>query len=241
MILATIASFTLVAIARIAFKATWTQKAEYTNSVFKCAIFKTLVVAGIFLWCSSESKHSHAIVKHYREKHNIKNKWISEKFYKKENSRRKLASCEATTDQKTCDASDSCAWCTSAAVPSGCKSLSDAKFLPSAVFKCDKISAEDKLNHRYKVHNAEWHQTNEDEEYDFDSRKRGMGQCPFKIALAILMIGYFYCMKQFEYALEAYAKIGGFKKVAFTKCMEKKFAEETPVYNYSQVSRDSMV
>eukprot|EP00948_MAST-09A_sp_MAST-9A-sp1_P001893 g1893.t1 len=39
--------------------------------------------------------------------------------------------------QKTCDADKACAWCESAAVPSSCHTMKDAKSLPSSVFKCD--------------------------------------------------------------------------------------------------------
>ena len=43
------------------------------------------------------------------------------------------------TDKTECDASPACAWCDSAAVPSSCNTLEDAKSLPPAVFECDKI------------------------------------------------------------------------------------------------------
>jgi hypothetical protein len=42
------------------------------------------------------------------------------------------------TTQTSCDADAGCTWCMSAAVPSSCKSLADAKGLPPAVFKCDQ-------------------------------------------------------------------------------------------------------
>ena len=48
--------------------------------------------------------------------------------------------CEtAYADQSSCDGDATCSWCESAAVPSGCKTLEDAKSLPPAVFKCDKV------------------------------------------------------------------------------------------------------
>lgn len=50
--------------------------------------------------------------------------------------------CEAIGDDKSCDASDKCAWCKSAAVKPACKDLEDAKKLPSSIFQCDKISDE---------------------------------------------------------------------------------------------------
>ena len=43
-------------------------------------------------------------------------------------------------DQKSCDAAADCSWCISAAVKPACNSLEDAKKLPPAVFKCDKVS-----------------------------------------------------------------------------------------------------
>jgi len=45
------------------------------------------------------------------------------------------------SDQSSCDADAACSWCVSAAVRPACNSLADAKSLPSAVFKCDKVSA----------------------------------------------------------------------------------------------------
>ncbi|KAF8065562.1 Vacuolar-processing enzyme [Scenedesmus sp. PABB004] len=39
--------------------------------------------------------------------------------------------------QAACDASAACTWCQSAAVPSSCYTLDQAKRLPAAVFKCD--------------------------------------------------------------------------------------------------------
>ena len=48
--------------------------------------------------------------------------------------------CEAIGAQDSCDASDKCSWCKSAAVKSACKDLATAKSLPSAVFQCDKLS-----------------------------------------------------------------------------------------------------
>lgn len=41
-------------------------------------------------------------------------------------------------DQSSCNAKDECTWCKSAAVPSSCYTRAQAKFLPAAVFKCDK-------------------------------------------------------------------------------------------------------
>ena len=43
------------------------------------------------------------------------------------------------TTQATCDAVANCAWCKSAAVPSSCNTLTNAKALPPAVFACDKV------------------------------------------------------------------------------------------------------
>ncbi|KAF6264316.1 hypothetical protein COO60DRAFT_1485523 [Scenedesmus sp. NREL 46B-D3] len=41
-------------------------------------------------------------------------------------------------DQAACHALDECTWCKSAAVPSSCYTRAQAKFLPPAVFQCDK-------------------------------------------------------------------------------------------------------
>jgi hypothetical protein len=43
------------------------------------------------------------------------------------------------TTKASCDADPACSWCTSAAVPSACNTLADARGLPPAVFTCDKI------------------------------------------------------------------------------------------------------
>ena len=45
-------------------------------------------------------------------------------------------------NQKECDADAGCAWCKSAAVPSSCNTLEDAKRLPAGVFICDKVGEE---------------------------------------------------------------------------------------------------
>jgi len=48
--------------------------------------------------------------------------------------------CRSTySDQNSCDADAGCSWCTSGAVKPACNSLEDAKSLPPAVFKCDKV------------------------------------------------------------------------------------------------------
>ncbi|KAJ1459030.1 hypothetical protein M885DRAFT_613933 [Pelagophyceae sp. CCMP2097] len=50
--------------------------------------------------------------------------------------------CDAEfSDQAPCDADAACAWCTSRAVPAGCKALEDAKALPASIFQCDKVHA----------------------------------------------------------------------------------------------------
>ena len=50
--------------------------------------------------------------------------------------------CRGTySNQSACDADDACSWCSSAAVRSSCNTVADAKSLPAAVFKCDKLSA----------------------------------------------------------------------------------------------------
>lgn len=41
-------------------------------------------------------------------------------------------------EQAACDALDECTWCKSAAVKSSCYTRAQAKFLPPAVFQCDK-------------------------------------------------------------------------------------------------------
>jgi hypothetical protein len=50
--------------------------------------------------------------------------------------------CRANSDQSSCDAAG-CSWCTSFAVANACNSVDDAKKLPSAVFVCDNLSAND--------------------------------------------------------------------------------------------------
>ena len=44
-------------------------------------------------------------------------------------------------DENSCNADAACSWCSSAAVKSSCNELADARHLPSAVFKCSKLSA----------------------------------------------------------------------------------------------------
>jgi hypothetical protein len=52
--------------------------------------------------------------------------------------------CRSTySDQSSCDADALCSWCTSGAVKPACNSLEDAKTLPPAVFKCDKVAVEE--------------------------------------------------------------------------------------------------
>ena len=46
-------------------------------------------------------------------------------------------------DADSCNADAACSWCTSFAVANACNELTDARTLPSAVFKCSKLSAVD--------------------------------------------------------------------------------------------------
>ncbi|KAL1524464.1 hypothetical protein AB1Y20_019358 [Prymnesium parvum] len=48
--------------------------------------------------------------------------------------------CDAISDQEKCDASG-CSWCKAGAVPDSCKTIEEAKQLPSAVFQCDNIES----------------------------------------------------------------------------------------------------
>lgn len=48
-------------------------------------------------------------------------------------------------DENSCNADAACSWCKSAAVASSCNELADARNLPSAVFQCSKLSAEEFL------------------------------------------------------------------------------------------------
>ena len=43
------------------------------------------------------------------------------------------------TDAGSCDADKGCSWCKSAAVKAACRTMAQAKSLPSAVFTCDKV------------------------------------------------------------------------------------------------------
>merc|ERR1739845_170730 len=45
--------------------------------------------------------------------------------------------CSTYKDQSTCDKDVDCTWCKSAAVPSACNTVEDAKNLPPSVFTCD--------------------------------------------------------------------------------------------------------
>ena len=49
-------------------------------------------------------------------------------------------SCTYATES-TCNAANDCSWCVSAAVPSSCKTLNQAKSLPQSVFKCAKVES----------------------------------------------------------------------------------------------------
>ena len=51
--------------------------------------------------------------------------------------------CHSVTAQDSCDAISGCSWCKSAAVKSSCKTIDEAKSLPSAVFACDKLDDEE--------------------------------------------------------------------------------------------------
>merc|ERR1712032_961851 len=46
--------------------------------------------------------------------------------------------CGTKKDAATCDAVDTCTWCKSAAVPSACVDVENAKHLPPPIFACDK-------------------------------------------------------------------------------------------------------
>ena len=46
--------------------------------------------------------------------------------------------CDSISTKDACDKA-SCSWCASAAVPSSCKTIDEAKQLPSAVFQCDHL------------------------------------------------------------------------------------------------------
>jgi len=48
--------------------------------------------------------------------------------------------CEGISAEGTCNANAACSWCKSAAVKSACRSLANAKALPSAIFSCSKIN-----------------------------------------------------------------------------------------------------
>ena len=49
--------------------------------------------------------------------------------------------CHNATSKSSCDRVAACTWCVSAAVPSSCKTVAEAKSLPPAVFVCDKTKA----------------------------------------------------------------------------------------------------
>lgn len=53
------------------------------------------------------------------------------------------AACDTYKAKNVCDADSDCSWCISAAVPSRCNTMADAKKLPPAVFHCD-LTKEDK-------------------------------------------------------------------------------------------------
>jgi hypothetical protein len=50
--------------------------------------------------------------------------------------------CEAIKSDQTCDANPACAWCQSVAVRPSCKTVEDAKALPSGVFYCPKVAGD---------------------------------------------------------------------------------------------------
>ena len=50
------------------------------------------------------------------------------------------AACDSIKTKDACDKA-SCSWCLSGAVPPSCKTVDEAKNLPSAVFQCDNLGA----------------------------------------------------------------------------------------------------
>jgi hypothetical protein len=51
-----------------------------------------------------------------------------------------LATCQALSQDNSCDANDSCTWCEAGAVPSSCYPVTMAGQLPAGVFQCSKSS-----------------------------------------------------------------------------------------------------
>ena len=75
----------------------------------------------------------------YREGRNlaeIRSKRIHDSFGLKSESTCRTAH----ADEASCNADDKCAWCKSAAVPSACLAIDDAKALPASVFDCAKMT-----------------------------------------------------------------------------------------------------
>ena len=63
-----------------------------------------------------------------------------------------LSSCNSIRDKDACSAatddssSEACVWCECSAIPSECASMSQAEFLPDAVFECDKPTEDTKTS-----------------------------------------------------------------------------------------------
>eukprot|EP00245_Coleochaete_scutata_P012860 TRINITY_DN5046_c0_g1_i1.p1 TRINITY_DN5046_c0_g1~~TRINITY_DN5046_c0_g1_i1.p1 ORF type:complete len:138 (-),score=36.84 TRINITY_DN5046_c0_g1_i1:581-994(-) len=54
------------------------------------------------------------------------------------------------SSKSACNKDAQCTWCTSAAVPSSCFPIRQAKHLPPAVFVCDKLGLKELLNANIK-------------------------------------------------------------------------------------------
>jgi len=60
--------------------------------------------------------------------------------------------CHSQSAQSSCDAIDGCSWCASAAVASSCKTMDEARALPSSIFACDKLEEEVETEEEKPVH-----------------------------------------------------------------------------------------
>ena len=153
------------------FMASRNQKQVFTKRVFKRSIFR-MIFATIMLCCvhhyckqakriveqnkphDKTKKHDTSVSFHFdddemmkspeykqgRNLHEIRVMRIKSMFgLDAENKCRELST------ESACHTDKDCSWCVSAAVPSSCNTVADAKSLPAAVFQCDNLSEEEEI------------------------------------------------------------------------------------------------
>lgn len=144
-------------------KATRQHDPEFAHKAFVCSFFKLFVVVASCCFMHHQGKELKQAFRHYKSTHPQQYKEETQSYPRYMRGGRNLeaeaetedkdfwmkihgnnAVCGSVASQNACDETSGCTWCRSAAVRSACDSIEDAKQLPSAIFACDGISAEEK-------------------------------------------------------------------------------------------------